>query len=127
MWLKQISRFSPLCASFHQLKSRRRPLRCFAFNVITSVGIPFSPTWSRREGEREGEGGVGGRDGGREGGREGGRKGGRGVLSQWKEGPLSVFQQFVFKLDIYSMNTCIIYNTKHVIASYVHHTCNKDT
>ena len=51
------------------------------------------------------EGGVGGRDGGM----EGGSKGGRGVLSQWKEGPLSVFQQFVFKLDIYSMNTCIIY------------------
>ena len=48
-------------------------------------------------------------EGGREGGREEGRKGGRGVLSQWKEGPLSVFQQFVFKLDIYSMNTCIIY------------------
>ena len=35
-----------------------------------------------------------------EGWREGGRKEGReGVLSQWKEGPLSVFQQFVFKLD----------------------------
>ena len=71
------------------------------FNVITSVGSPFSPTWSRREGE--------GREGRRVGGRDGGRKGGRGVLSQWKEGPLSVFQQFVFKLDIYSMNTCIIY------------------
>ena len=46
---------------------------------------------------------MGGRDGGMEEGR------GEGVLSQWKEGPLSVFQQFVFKLDIYSMNTCIIY------------------
>ena len=62
------------------------------------------------EGGREGgrEGWVGRRDGGMEGGREEGREGG-GVLSQWKEGPLSVFQQFVFKLDIYSMNTCIIY------------------
>ena len=61
-----------------------------------------------REGRRVG-GRDGGREGGRKGGREGGRKEGRVVLSQWKEGPLSVFQQFVFKLDIYSMNTCIIY------------------
>ena len=66
----------------------------------------------RGRGGRE-RGREGGKEDGREGlrdrGREGGRKGGRGVLSQWKEGPLSVFQQFVFKLDIYSMNTCIIY------------------
>ena len=74
---------------------------------LTLFGIPFSPTWSRREVEREG--GKEGWEGGMEGWREGGRKGGRGVLSQWKEGPLSVFQQFVFKLDIYSMNICIIY------------------
>ena len=59
-----------------------------------------------REGRRGGR--EGWRDGGMEGGREEGREGG-GVLSQWKEGPLSVFQQLVFKLDIYSVNTCIIY------------------
>ena len=73
--------------------------------LLPQSAAHFSPTWSRREGEREG-----GKEGGREGWREGGKKEGReGVLSQWKEGPLSVFQQFLFKLDIYSMNTCIIY------------------
>ena len=77
--------------------------------VLRLTLLPHSASHfhQRGRGGRE-RGREGRRVGGRDGGREGGRKGGRGVLSQWKEGPLSVFQQFVFKLDIYSINTCMI-------------------
>ena len=63
----------------------------------------------RGRGGRE-RGRVGGREGwegGMEGGRKEGREGGGPISMEGR--PLSVFQQFVFKLDIYSMNTCIIY------------------
>ena len=51
--------------------------------TLLPVGSPFSPTWSRREGER---------DGGKEGGREGGRKEGRegGPISMEGRAPICI-------------------------------------